>query len=184
MNVFLTYYKKEVYIALIWFFLCSWALTATVGFLRKKDQIIFVKIKSDSVDIVRDLSEQDEFLLEKIFIKRFSQFHYTYDSNNFEDNLKSSSNYMKDDLWKSIGDKIRKQKDFMGGKIIAQTAVIEKIVKKDWKYEINLNLVAQKNTDTFMRKFKIILELQKVERTINNPFGLVVTSLNEEELAL
>lgn len=184
MKFYYIYHKNEILKAALGIVLFMWSLTATIAYIRKKDQIIFVKIKTDSVEIVKDLTEPDENYLEKIFIKRFSQLHYTYDSENFEQNLLQSKELMTTDVWKDNEAAIKKQKEYMLDKIIAQTAVVERIVKKDWMYEVDLNLLSQKNTETFQRKFKVTIEFKKIKRTIENPFGFEITRLAETETAI
>lgn len=181
MKYFLTFFKNEVLTISIWVILVIWAFFASIFALKKDYQIVFVKMKNDTLELSNKLSDADENYLEKIFIKRFVQLHYTYDNQNFESNLENSSNLISHDIWSDIKAKIDRQKEYIKDKQVSQTAVVERIVKKDFKYEITLNVISQKNSETFSRKFIVTLETKKIDRTNLNPFGFIITNLSEEE---
>lgn len=184
MAYFLTFFKHEVLSIVIWITLLLWSIFASVFALKKDYQIIYVKMKNDVLEISSSLNEADDNYLEKTFIKRFVQMHYTYDNQNFDSNLENSSNFMSDSLWSEIQPAIDRQKEYIKDKLVTQTAVVERIVKKDFKYEITLNVVSQKNSETLNRKFLVQLEIQKTDRTSRNPFGYYVAHLTEEEKSL
>jgi len=179
-----TYYKNEILKFVIWILLFIWCLTTSIAFIVKKDQIVFVKFSADSVEIIKDLSQEDEGYLEKIFLKRFSQLHYTYDSDNFISNISDSSNFIEPTLWSEINKKFQTNIAYFQDKQISCTSVIEKIVRKDNFYEVVLNLVTQENSRTLKSKLKVKIELKKVPRTIKNPFGFQVVKLDESEVIL
>lgn len=182
MKIFLTYFKNEIMVVSLFIVLTVWALSTTVIAIRKQNHNYFVFVKEGNFQVKEELSEADENYLELIFVKRFIQLHYTYNSNNFESNLVNSSNYIKHSLWKEMESRISKDFDYIKGKNISQTAVTGDIKRKDYEYVVTIDVISQKETETLQRRFNVLLELEKVPRTNTNFFGLQVSKLEEKEV--
>ena len=180
MKIFLTYFKYEVLKYFIYIILFLWALTMSIVALKKSDKVVYLKLYSDSAEIVTSLSEQELKHLEVIFIKRITQLFYTFNNDNFMTNFDDLKNYFSNSLKEQLIKNSLMKMSFMKDKTVSQTAVIEEIKKSDGKYLITLNVVSQTNSNLLKQKVMVSMRLQKTEKSIENPFGFEITEYEEK----
>lgn len=181
MKIFLTYFKNEVLTYSLCVVVGLWAVFASVFAIQKKDKIVYLKMNNDSLEVLSDLNDQDSKYLEKIFIKRITQLHYTFDNESFSANIDDLSLLLDDSLKEELNKKAVLRKEYMLDKTIAQTAVVEHMEKRDDTYVVTLNVLSQNNTNSLRHKVTVKMDLKPSKRTLSNPFGLVITKFEEDE---
>ena len=155
-----------------------WALTATIQLLLKEDKVILLQMNGLDTRVV-DKSELAPAEIEN-FLYNFVALFYSYGSKNYEEHMNRAANLIEMDLLKKVAPKINKMFDVVSSKPIVQTSFVERIFKiKDFDYEIDMRVQRHEDGSEKQSNYKIRMNLEKVERTLENPYGLIITRLEE-----
>lgn len=176
-------YKRNIIISSIIIVLFAWAVSATLLGLSKKDKVILIRISNDGTSIIDALNSEEELSQEKAFLRRFISLMYNYDFISFEDNINRVSHVLSDEFWLKVEKEMKDTKPTIIEKKISQTAAIEKIVRlSPGEYELTTQSTIVKSGEAQDNKLKIKVLINKVSRTIQNPWGMEVGNATEERI--
>lgn len=181
-RLFLLYKRNIILSSLVAILLC-WAISATLMGLSKKDKTLLIRFTNEDVSIIDSLNRQEELLQERAFLRRFVMLMYNYDFLSFEENISKASFILSDTFWLKMQSEMKQSKTTIFEKKITQTSAIEKVVRvSPTEFEIITQTSISKEGLISDHKVKIKVSLNKTARTVQNPWGMEVSSAIEENL--
>lgn len=163
--------------------LATWALVVSVKLYSYKPQNLFIRFSGSEVSVINEPVSEDLIIFEKNFLRTFVMYTYNFDSVSYIPNLNRGSYLYSNSLWNQIHDEmIPFQKKIVENKI-SQSSVVEKLTKtSDTSYELVTKTIYQTADQIEERKYKIKVSTQIVARTKENPWGMEVTSADQERI--
>lgn len=178
MIYFLTYFEKEFRQIIIMALLLVWASVATYHSIVKKDETLLFQMNGFDTRLI-DASQHPPIEVENFF-HNFVGLFYSYTSKNYEDHINRASHLVDINLLKKYSPKLNSMFDRVQKSKTNQVSFIQKISKiQDLEYEIHLNVQRFEGDFEKANNYRIRLKVEKVKRTIENPFGLIVRELEE-----
>jgi hypothetical protein len=176
--ILLQYLRKEVRIFLLIILLLSWAISASVFAIQKQDKIILLEMSPFETRVI-DESLRPAVEVEN-FMHHFIGLFYSYTSENFEEHMNRASVYMEIDLLKKYAPSLNKMFDRVLEKPTKQWAFITSIKRIDELFfEIDMSVHRHEEDAEKMNDYKIKIRMDKIKRSLENPFGLRVIRLEE-----
>ena len=176
--VYLRYLSREVRTSLLIALMAFWCITSTVFLLQKEDKVVLLQMNGLDTRVV-EKTELPPVEIEN-FLYNFVGLFYSYSSENYEDHMNRAAPLFQLSLIKQYVPKINKMYDVISAQKIVQTSFIERIYKvEDFFYELDMNVQRTESSTEKQSNYKIRLKLKKSERTLENPYGLIVTKLEE-----
>ena len=94
-----------------------------------------------------------------------------------------ATNLMNDSLFKAIRSEIALKLDTFKKEAIFQTAEVLAIFKvSENKFEAEIKIIENKKTDELSQNFKIEIEIDRSELSLQNPFGYEIISIHEKRI--
>jgi hypothetical protein len=163
--------------------LTAWAISSTVMLFQKKDKTILIKVSNDDVSVIDNLTQKEELLQERAFLRRFILLMYNYDQLSFETNVNKASFILTDDFWRKTKSEMPEAKESIEQKKITQTSAIEKLSRISQNvFEIIAQTSISKDGDIADHKIRITITINKTQRTLENPWGMEVSNAVEERI--
>lgn len=182
MGYFGTLIKKHLAMGLLLFSLICWAMTTTVLALTASNETVLIGIDKNGTRVI---TAQDDplFKTEVVnFLTRFVALLYNFDANSFVDNVGSASDLMTVQLWQKEKDKTIKLGDLVKREQISHSAIVQKISKTSGKYQVLIETNQMMRMKNHKQAVKLEIELQQVERSPRNPWGMEVANLVESKV--
>lgn len=187
MNRIFLLYKTEILSACAIALLSVWALSSTVIAISRNDKVVIFRINSDGESEL--IGEKNDGALAEPFIYRYVQLMYNYDSNSFESNVRKSLPYLSQEFWTKIKpDFIASIAKIKERRVVQSTAITTKVSKIDGNQyafatqsEITKNS-SDGNRTTETQMLKVLIQVKKVQRSLENPFGWEVQNVSEERI--
>lgn len=118
------------------------------------------------------------------FIQKFLTSIYNFKTDNFVKQIGYATNVMSDELWETKRTEILELKDRIDRDQISIQGSVQKLTKDESGIYFALIDVTEKSRmNQKDHKVKVALKLKVVERTSDNPTGLLVDSYDEEVIS-
>jgi len=176
--ILLQYINKELRLFLLLILLLSWALTASVFAIQKQDKIILLEMSQFETRVVdSDLRVAVEV---ENFLHHFVGLFYSYSSENYEEHMNRASVLIEIDLLRGFAPKLNKMFDRVLETPTRQWAFIKSIKRiEELFFEIDMGVFRQEQNQESNNDYKIKIRVDKVNRSLENPFGLKIIRLEE-----
>lgn len=180
MNLFFRLYDKEILRIFIYIILFLWGISVSLALVLKKDHLVVVKVDEYGTTVLTGNSSQSVTIETENFINNFIQIFYNYNSENFDDHIDKSFAFLDREQALKMVDKLNALSEKMKVATVHQQAFAQKLIKiKEGYFEVELKVTRatgmQEATDTY----KVLFELNRTRRSIENPYGLLISSLEE-----
>ena len=151
--------------------------------LRQSKTPLIIAIDANGARLVSEPTDPI-FKTEAIaFIRKFFFNSYNFDSTNFIRRVGLATTFMSEDLWK------RKQQEILDLKtkvereqIQLQTDILKITQDEQGLYHVLLDVKETNRLNQQSHQIRATVQLTKVDRTPNNPYGLEVASYEEVSL--
>ena len=181
-HTYVKIFKKDIFFFVVIFLLLAWAISSTIFGLQKKSQIVVIEKNEFGTQII---GQSDSFRDQEIqtFIRRFLILYYSFDEKSFDRNMDLATNLMNDSLFKAIKSEIHSKLDIFKKEAVLQTAEVLSISKvSENKFEAEIKVIENKKADELSQNFKIEIEIDRSELSLQNPFGYEIISINEKRI--
>lgn len=175
-------FKKDVFLFTVIILLFGWAMSSTVFGLQKKSHIVVIEKNEFGSQII---GKNDDFRDQEIqiFLRRFLILYYSFDEKSFSKNMDLATNLMNDSLFKAIRSEIASKLENFKKEALLQTAEVLTISKiSENKFEAEIKIIENKKSEEFSQNFKIELDLDKSELSLQNPYGYEIISIQEKRI--
>jgi hypothetical protein len=151
-----------------------YAVTLTWSYWQIKQNPAVIRVNSDGT------IDQKLTSFERVtFLKQFVQQLLSYQSNSFWQSQMSLTNFMDAELKESRKSEIIRAYDKLSKKKMEQKVDVLKISEsKDGTYVTTAKISLREKNGYETLRSKIRLKLRNVERSVENPLGLLVTDMN------
>lgn len=180
MALFLKFYEREIYRYLALSALFLWALFVSISLLVRKDHLVVIRVDEFGTTVLTDENPDSVTVETENFINDFVSLFYNYTSTNFESHIDRSFIFIKDDVAERFVSRLNEMSEKVKLRETHQKAVASKILKiKEGLFEVDLFVTKTVGIDETSDKYKIRIELDRTQRSIQNPYGLIITGLEE-----
>lgn len=180
MSLFIKLYDKEILRFLIYSILICWSLTVSLALLLKKDHLVVVRVDEFGTTVLTENRSETINVETENFLNNFIHLYYNYSSQNYDDHIDRSLQYLETNLALSLSDKLSKTSDRVKTHNLYQEAIPLKILKiKEGSYEVYLNITRSEIGNKSQDQYRLIFELSRASRSIENPYGLRIEKIEE-----
>jgi hypothetical protein len=180
MNLFLKLYDKELQKYLLYFALFFWAILASILILVRRDSLVVVKVDDFGTTVLTEGSDKLVTVETENFINNFIAYFYNYTSDNYDNHIEKSFDFLSRKVSEKYVSKLNSTSDKIKLKRTQQSAFARKITKiKDGIFEIDLVVDRRNESEELTDEYKIRIELDRDRRSLENPYGLVISDLEE-----
>ncbi|MCC6817508.1 MAG: hypothetical protein IT245_01275 [Bacteroidia bacterium] len=142
--------------------------------------MVVVKVDEYGTTVLTSSSGESLTIETENFINNFIHLFYNYSSENFDDHIDRSFAYLDTGIATKLADNLTKMSEKMKTQNITQQAFAHKIVKiKDDYFEVELTVKRMNGFDESGDTYKVYFELDRTNRTLENPYGLIISKLEE-----
>lgn len=176
-------YREEFYRWLLIAALISWAITSTIWALSKTQKTVLIGIDENGTRLITD---NKDLLLKSESLKMIQEFlklYLNFDQNTHKENIGRAADLMASSLWEQqkgklfeIGEKLKREP-------LLQTSETESIdLVGENTFEVIANIKILNRAVESKARIKMVLVLQKHERSNVNPWAFEIKELRDETL--
>jgi|GEM_PF-2140342 len=175
----LYYLGRDAKVYAVCTLLTIWCLTSTGMLMMRKEKIVLLQMNGFDTRIV-GAAKNPPVEIEN-YIHNFVGLFYSYTSQNYEDHMNRAAPLFEvrhfKNRWRR---KVNSMFDTVEATRTVQNSFVESIIRiDDLYYELALK-VERKTGETENRDdYKVRIRLEKSDRTVDNPYGIKITSLEE-----
>ncbi len=182
-NLFIKSNLKNILNLVLILTLFFWASVSSVKLLKASTKVLVIKVHKNGTevlneDVVDKRSRQDLINLTNKFILTY----YSYNQTSFDEQKRSALELFSEDLFavelkKAINEKVEISK-----RNFSQEAIIKKIdILAGNTIEIDLQKTVFEKAQNYSVSSTLILNLNPIERFIENPYGYEITNIIEKK---
>lgn len=180
MKLFLRLHEREIIKYSIVGVLLFWALVVSIALLMKRDHLVVVKVDEYGTTVLTDSSPLVVSLETENFLNNFVGLFYNYTSENFDSHIERSLEFLDASVADKFIPKLNSMSDKVKTRQTLQTATAAKIVKvKDGHYQIEMVVNRTTGNEESPDSYKLDVELERTHRSLENPYGMLITKLEE-----
>jgi len=173
------YFRPEIKQLILIVVLISWALFASFVAVTKKSKTLVLELGQFETRVigaeVRPPVEIENFL------HNFSGLFYTYNPVNYKTHLNRVVPLIDLSVMGTYRERINNKFKRVKKEKISQVAFIQKITRIAPKqYELKLEVESRSEREEVTRSYTLRVEVVKIPRSKANPFGLRISSLEEQ----
>lgn len=180
MSLFLKLYDKELHKYLLYTVLFLWALLASILILVRRDSLVVVKVDEFGTTVLTEGSDKLVTIETENFLNNFIAHFYNYTSENYDSHIEKSFDFLSRRVSEQYVTKLSDTSEKIKLKKTLQSAFARKITKiKDGVFEIDLMVDRRNDLEELSDEYKLRVEIGRDRRRLENPYGLLITSLEE-----
>lgn len=180
MKLFIKLHEKEIIKYSIVGVLAFWALTSTIALLMKRDHLVVVKIDEYGTTVLTEGNEKLISIETENFINNFVGLFYSYTSDNYDNHIERSLYFLDPSVADKFIPKLNSMSDKVKTNTVLQAATAAKIMKiKEGHFQVDLLVNRSSGNDESPDTYKLDIEMERTTRSIENPYGLLITKLEE-----
>lgn len=174
----LKFFEKQFMTVLIISSLLLWATVASIFAISQKREVILLRMDGFDTAIVSEKARTPVEI--ENFLNHFVGLFYSYTSTNYEDHIDRSMFLMGKKVALEFSPKLNKMFEKVRDTHTYQSSMVTKISRiRDFEYEILMKVLRRENEGEKTEDYRARIKLSKTKRSMNNAFGLKVTSLEE-----
>ncbi|MBK7845820.1 MAG: hypothetical protein IPJ71_19465 [Bdellovibrionales bacterium] len=175
--------KPQILKILLFLALTSWACFATFQAVKNQGKTLLIGIDANGTRIIT--SQDDPLFKTELtsFLKHYFSKAYNFTPLDFSQNVGEATNLMSESLWKSEGENIQRLKTAVEKSGLVQNSRLRglsQVDKENFQALLQIEQKSRLQTESF--QVKVILKLQRIERSDINPWGMEIIELREEKL--
>lgn len=180
MLIYLKLHQSKVLLVLLGITLFFWALVVSIKLISTKNQTVLIRVDDFQTQVINEESVENIPIQLENFIGHFIGYFYSYTSHNFDKHIDKAIQIMDQQLARSFVQKLNAMSEKTKTKSIFQSAYPLQITQlKEFDFEIKMRVYHIENDIETEDDFLIRLKIKKIQRTLENPFGLEVVEINE-----
>lgn len=178
MIYFLKYYGKDFKIITVTGLLSLWAVSMTYVVLTTKQSTILLQMNGFDTRVINS-SENPPVEIENFF-HNFVNLFYSFNSDNYESHMNRAVPFVDLDVFRQREAQINAMYEKLQKQYTSQFASIQKLVKKSNNlYELEIGVRRSKGETESGGSYTLEMQVERQERSIENPYGLIITRLEE-----
>jgi hypothetical protein len=180
MSLFLKLYDKQILRYILFVSLMLWGATSSIALLLKKDHLVVVRVDDFGTTVLSEANAETATIETENFLNNFIGLFYNYTVQNFDTHIDKSFEFLEPSVAESFIPKLNDMSERVKTRDIRQSAFAARITKiKEGHFEIELEVLRMNGLEESNDKYKLVVILERTGRSVENPYGLLITKLQE-----